>query len=459
MDDTTKQALSDIATDLADARADLEALGNQLDRIGTAVSGLIDADPTDPPGPIPPMIVHGQALDSDTVAITWDGVAGADGYTVGRDGTDRAGYGSWATTTDTTTWSFENLRAGTAYRFSVGAYRGLESLSEGSVTITTPADPVVTPPTTSKGLPLVGRSKLGTNAVLFKSGVDDLNGLANWETTNGVKVDGLMRFVPRLTADQFLAPSFWDQMGQIAATGRIVVIAMPWAPESAGATMNAQVAAGTWDSFHKQVAGRILQYGLNRPNVVLRVAWEYNSTGGNGWYLWSTVNGGVSTFKAAWSRTRANFRAAGVDKVFWDQCANKGPQSNNQVTGADVYVDAEIVGIDHYAMWPSQTTAASFASAVNQVPGMASQKALAVLKGVQWSLDECGPANPAGANLGGDSAAYASGMVAYLKGSTPPPALFTIYDDGGAPSTFDHTLARNPNWKAAILGWLKAAQK
>lgn len=456
MDDTTKQALSDILSDLTDARSDLESTSNQLDRIGTALAGLL----TDPPGPIPPMIVRldPQFLDSDAVTITWDAVSGADGYTVGRDGTDRAGYGSWATSTKLTTWSFENLKASTAYTFSVGAYRGLELLSEGSVTVTTLADQRPT-----KGLPLVGRSKLGTNAILFKSGVDDLNGLAAWETTNGVRVDGLMRFVPRDTPDQFLAPSFWDQMGQIAATGRVVVIAMPWAPVSAGVTMNAQVAGGTWDTFQKSVAARILQYGLNRPNVVIRLSWEYNSTGGRNsdgtpaWYPWSTFNGGVSTFQTAWLRTRTNFWAAGVRNVLWDQCANKGPQANNQTSGADVYVDAEIVGIDHYAMWPNQVTASSFAAAVNQVPGMASQRTLAAQKGIQWSLDECGPANPAGPNLGGDSAAYAAGMVAYLKISAP--AFFVIYDDGGAPSTFDHTLAHNPNWKAAILGWLKSAQK
>lgn len=454
MDDVTKQALSDILSKITDARADLDSVSVFLDQVGTDLSGLLDVQPIDPPSS---MIVTGAALDSDTVDIEWAVVSGADGYLVGRDGTDRGGYGSWATTTTSITWLFENLKSSTPYTFSVGAYAGTKLLSTGSVTVTTPADPI-TPPATKGKLPVFGRSALsrsqGTNVVLFRSGVDDLAGLTSWESANG-PVDGLMRFVPRKNEAEFLAPSFWDQMGQIAATGRTTVIALPWAPVSVGKTMNAQVAEGDWDAFHAKVAGLIVRYGMNRSNVVLRLAWEYNSTGGDGWYPWSTANGGVVTWRSAWVRTVTNFRKAGVTMPLWDQCANKGPQANNSTTGAQVFVDGmtDIVGIDHYAMYPAQTTSASVGQALNQVPGVLSQVNLSRYKGVQWSLDECGPVHPQDKDHGGDPQAYADGMITTIK--MYKPAIWVIYDDGGAPATFDHTLARNPIWAKAVRTALK----
>lgn len=434
-----------------------------LDEDGVSLAhGSIQA--STPVGPVLPPVgliePRTVTMTQDAVTIAWDAVTGATGYVVARDGVDREGAGAWTETTTNQQFTFLKLQASTTYQLGVSAHPDNVDtvLAVGSLKVTTMPEPK--PPVVTKGrLPLVGRSGTGTNVIVFRSGVDTLADLTVWEIQNGVKVDGLMSFVDRPTEAKFLNAEFWRNMGQIAATGRVVVIAMPFAPESAGSGMNKAVAAGAYDSFHQRLSSVMLANGLNRENVVFREGWEYN---GN-WYAWSTTaaNGGVSAYMAAYTRTMSNLQKLGLDRVIWNQCANKGPQANNSASGADVYVPGVgIVGIDHYAMWPKQTDPAGFLAAVNQVPGIASQVALAKAKGIQWSIDENGPINPTGKDFGGDNQAYAQGMIRTAKaGADGSLAYFTIYDDAGAPSTFHHELSANPVWKAAVLGWLKSAQK
>ncbi|GAB6898181.1 fibronectin type III domain-containing protein [Kineosporia succinea] len=422
-------------------------------------AGLQPADP-EPEAPavgtIKPRVTQ---TTEQGVALAWEPVPGATSYVLVRDGVDRDGHGIWreTLTAPATAHTFLKLKAETRYTFGVDAI-GADGadLALGEISVTTlpepkPVDPPA--PGTPGKLAPVGRSKTGTNVIVF--GPQTLTELTAWERKYGVQVDGLLTYAWRETEERFLNEQFWRQAGEIAATGRVVVISLPWAPESEGSGMNAKAAKGGYVALHRKIAALILKYGLNRENVVLRLCWEYNGV----WYAWSTTNGGAALFKAAWLVTVTTFRAAGITKPLWAQTANKGPQTANRVTGADVFVPGatNIVGLDHYNFWPPQNDDAGWAAAVAQVPGLTSQRALASVMGAQWSVDETGPANPASKDYGGDGAGFARRMVDYIrKNKGAGLAYFTIYDHEGAPKELNHTIDANPNWRSEVLGALKS---
>lgn len=451
--------LAGVESELEDARATIQS-------VWEAVGGrpVTPEEPEEPEEPEPgPRLTAGISFaDNDRITIGWTvttPVAEIATIVVGRDGQDDTGYGAWSgnPADDAVTVTFDKLRPNTRYNVFVQITWEDGVTERADFAVTTSADPVVEPPpVVGRQIPRVGRSGTGTNIVLFKSGVDTPAQIEAWEGRYGVKVDGLMRFAFRDSGEAgLLNEEFWAQCGAVAATGRLMIIAIPFGPASDGSGMNRKAASGGYNGLWVKIAALIKKYQLDKANVVIRLGWEFN---GN-WYAWSTTdaNGGAAAFKSGWAQIWNTVQGQGCKTIRWALCGNKGGQSNNAVKLADVWNDGmvDVGGVDHYNFWPAQTNAASFAQAASQNPGLRPNMVTTRAKGVMWSIDEGGPANPAGTNYGGDHPYYPQAMIEIVAANKADNAWFMIYDDKGAPESLNHAFESNPNYKNAILGAIR----
>jgi hypothetical protein len=385
------------------------------------------------------------------VDVTWTLTGGtATGYTVSRDGVDNTGSGPFTANDPATavTRRFDKLLNGTAYTFTVVA----ALTAGGPLTVAKTATPTTTPTTPEPGpgdpaagrvIPLVGRSGLPFNSLILNT--NSIAGATAFETTRRRPVDGMMWFVSRQSWAE-LGSGWGTDRAAWLADGRILLSAMPHAPEPEGTAMNAKGANNDYATNQQALAAYLAGAGFNHPLHVIRVDWENNGD----WYPWSAKNGGAGALAGAVRNFVTNMRAGGLTQVKFDLCWNKGPSQ----AGADfasnpgrAYID--VLGIDQYDMWEPATSDAQWATEIARTPALATIVSQAAAKGQMWSLDEGGNTNPASANYGGDNPIYWQKVWQFFNANPGNCAWHVTYDNAGAPNTLHHDFASNPaSWAA-----------
>ena len=390
------------------------------------------------------------------VTVSWTGVTGATGYHVGRGGVDTTGSGAWSITDPAATRSrvFDRLVNGTPYTFFVepvvagGVRRTINATPVATPTTPPPTTapkpptppptttPVPRPPSTAGQVPLVGKSKLPWNSIVFGAGTNP----GAFESWRKRPVDGVLYFPGRQT---------WSDMGALPSrrAGDLMVYSIPPFPEAIGGS-NAKVAAGNYDGEIRSLAAKMKSAGWNTDRTVIRLGWENN---GN-WYQWGQDRGGSAAFKAAFRRFVTQTRAAGLTNVKWDWNVNKGSQSYNSgvswTTGYPGDDVVDVIGIDPYDMWsPSFTDAQWQGNITSKNPGLQDVANFARTHKKQMAVDEWGVVHASFG--GGDNPFYVAKMFGFLKANADVIAWDNTYDNDGAPSTWQHKLSDGGNPKAA----------
>lgn len=372
-----------------------------------------------------------------TATITWAGRPGSTGYLVGRDGVDSTGRGAWLKIDPRTARSrtFIRLVPGRTYTLYVkplptGTKQTIRVTARGAAPAPAPATPA------SERVPLVGKSKLPFNSIVFGHSSQP----SAFESWRGRPVDGVLYFPARNT---------WSDMGQLPSRrpNDLMVYSIPTFPEAVGGS-NQQVAAGSYDADIRALATKMKAAGWNTERTVIRLGWENN---GN-WYQWGQDRGGAEAYKAAFRRFVTQSRAAGLTDVKWDWNQNKGPQAYNAsvswTTGYPGDDVVDVIGIDAYDAWrPSFTDAQWEANMLRRNPGLQEVADFARAHKKQMALDEWGVVHDAYG--GGDNPFYVAKMFGFLKANVDILAWENTYDDDGAPSTFQHKLSDGGNPRAA----------
>ncbi|GAA1428278.1 hypothetical protein GCM10009616_07500 [Microlunatus lacustris] len=408
-----------------------------------------------------PQTTPSVVVGNGKITLRWTEVPGATGYQVGRGGVDTSGFGAWSTTDPAAARSrvFDQLVNGKNYTLFVepvlsGGVRRTISATPSAAPTTpvptpsptpttpapTPTPTPTTPPPTTPGtagqVPLIGKSKLPWNSVVFGHGGDP----AGFESWRKRPVDGVLTFPAR---------NSWNDMGQLPSrrAGDLMIYSIPTFPEGIGGS-NAKVAAGNYDSDIRALATKMKNAGWNTDRTVIRLGWENN---GN-WYQWGQDRGGSEAYKAAFRRFVTQSRAAGLSNVKWDWNLNKGPQAYNAgvswTTGYPGDDVVDVIGLDAYDMWnPSFTDAQWEANMMRRNPGLQEVADFARSHKKQMALDEWGVVHDA--HGGGDNPFYMGKMFGWLKANADVIAWENTYDHDGAPSYFNHKLSDGGNPKAA----------
>lgn len=302
--------------------------------------------------------------------------------------------------------------------------------------ITLPEQPTTPVEPGDRRIPLVGRSKLPFNSLVFRQTPADADAFAS---RRGVPVDGLLFFTGRQKWDDFR----WHPGDQVQwlQEGRIIVTSMPHAPESEGDQMNQRGANDAYRQQQRDLGSYLAGAGFNMPTHVIRVDWECNGS----WYKWSANRpGGADALKQAIRNYVVNLRAGGLTKVRFDLCFNKGPSQ----AGADFaifpgseYID--IIGIDQYDMWAPSFTESDWEREMNKPPSMQAVADFATKNGIMWAMDEGGNTH-GGKTMGGDNPFYWDMVLKTLTKNLSNCAWHVTYDDRGAPDTLRHDFERNP---------------
>lgn len=305
-------------------------------------------------------------------------------------------------------------------------------------------DPV-RPAPGDRAIPLVGRSRLGFNSIVFRQTPNDAEAFG---ARRGVPVDGFLLFAGRQKWDDFR----WGYdrgYREWVNAGRLIVMSMPHAPESEGSQMNQRGADNAYQAQQRALGKFLLDQGMNVPNFTIRVDWECN---GN-WYNWSADRpGGAPALRQAITNYVTNVRAGGLTKCTFDLCFNKGPSQS----GADfsIFPGAEFidtVGIDQYDMWAPSYNEADWAREMRKPPSVAAVDDFAKSKGIMWSWDEGGNTHGS-ANQGGDNPVYWQMVRKMLDERSERCAWHCTYDDPGAPASLRHDFASNPRSWAMYQG-------
>jgi hypothetical protein len=285
-------------------------------------------------------------------------------------------------------------------------------------------------------VPIVGRSGLGFNSLVFRQSAADAE---KFGSRRGVAMDGLLYFKPRQNWNDFrytpAGQREWLEQGQI------VVTSMPHAPESEGDQMNQRGANDAYRNQQRELGKWMADNGYNHPRHVVRVDWECN---GN-WYKWSANRpGGPDALREAIKNYVVNLRAGGATQVVFDLCFNKGPSQ----AGADfaIFPGAEyvqIIGMDQYDMWSPSYTAADWEREMAKGPSVRIAAEFARKNGIMWSWDEGGNTH-GGKNQGGDNPKYWQWVRNEIERNADNMAWHVTYDDPGAPASLMHDFARNP---------------
>jgi hypothetical protein len=462
-----KKAARDLTAKIAATRPVMLATAEQLDQLSAGILELVASwraelttapttdpgDPGDPGGPTDPLkpltvkltAGHGSILTEWTT----DPRRPVLGFTVSRDGGE-AGQtnGKGWTTSDPATArarTFDKLGPG-PYRITVTAH-----YSDGNEqTITVTGAPLADAPTepTEPGdpgqpggrlVPIAGRSHLGYNLTVFQSGANNLPGIDATARLLGLPaLDGVLTFPPRQNWDDLRDI---DETLGVSAAGGLTIISIPHAPESEGTGMNTRGAANAYAAQQKSLGQYYVSKGLNKPTTILRVNWEWDGD----WYAWSSKNGGPDAFKSALRNAVTNYRAGGLTLARIDLCGNKGPAQTGHTfdqvfPGPDI---VQIIGVDCYDHWSPARNATQWATECGRTPGLNQAIADAKKHGIMWAIDE-------GANVhsdtgGGDNPYYYTALAGTVRANAANMSHWNLYNDRGAPNTFHHEFASNPN--------------
>lgn len=366
------------------------------------------------------------------------------GWIPRRGGNDRTNAGPWSPSAPDPSGArgrtFDKLVNGVEYEFGVKALMADGTVIEAAPVTATPRGPVPGP--VPALVPLVGKSGLPFNSIVFRRTPADADTFGRWR---GRRADGLMWFTRRQTWADFRQD--WAGKAAYLDAGHLVVTRICHAPTAEGAAMNTKGAADAYRQQQRDLGAWLAGQGLNHPLHVLSVDWEFNGD----WYPWSARNGGAAALKASLRNCITNLRAGGLTRVLFALCGNKGPSQSGvgiaEVMPGREYVD--VYGVDAYDHWQAAFTAEQWRTETARDPGLATVRALAARDGVMWSHDEGG--NSHGPSGGGDNPAYWEFLWQFLTEDPTRLAWHTTYDDRGAPASLRHDFAANPKSTAAYL--------
>lgn len=306
--------------------------------------------------------------------------------------------------------------------------------------------PVTRPPAGGGKLPLIGKSGLEFNSLVFRSTREET---LEFGRRRGVPMDGLLYFTPRQSwQDLRYHP---DGQQQMLDEGMIVVTSMPHAPESEGEVMNERGANDGYRDEQRALGKWMADNGFNSSTHALRIDWEANGD----WYHWSANRpGGWQALREAIKNCVINLRAGGCTKNPFDLCYNKGPNQSGAAyeffPGAE-YID--IVGIDQYDMWAPSFNDEDWEREMAKGPSARTNAAFAAEHGIQWSWDEGGNTH-GDSNQGGDNPTYWRLRRAEIQRNIANIAWDNTYDHEGAPASLAHDFEHNPqSWPVYKRLW------
>jgi len=369
--------------------------------------------------------------------------------TTGRDGVDANGFGVWTgpESVNIRKRVFLNLVNGTKYNVKVTVVY-TDGTSDTVTGVATPLAVVVIPPvdpptnTGDRRIPLVGVSGLKFNSLIFKGGSPNLARLKAAGTFRGRAYDGEMFFLSRGSWSDF--QSSWGDSKLMLDAGLLVVARMPHAPEGLGKNINQDGFVNKFAAEQRAFGAWLVKSGMNKPNLVLSVDWEFNGD----WYNWSGNYGGPLNLKIAIANFVVNVRLGGATEVKFDMCMNKGPSQ----TGHDLdcfpgeaYIDS--LSVDWYDQWNPIFTPGDMARELAKSPSPQSIRDFVRKdgKGVMHGLSEGGNTNPKDANHGGANPAYWENVGAWYNDpkNNVDCSWHVTYDHAGDPPTLHHELAYN----------------
>lgn len=362
-----------------------------------------------------------------------------------RGGTD-VGH-SPDTTVDKTTRAMQGsaplLDGGTITTFLAYSLDGEVWVNGPATTVPVPPalpDPEPPLPGGDRRIPLVGRSGLTFNSVVFRFSPKDADAFG---TKRNRPVDGFLMFATRTGGwngfRQFDVAAYRSWLEQ----KRLIVFRMPHAPQTGDKGMNQKGANNAYANDQKAWGSWLASNGLNSPYFVLSVDWEHN---GN-WYDWSAMYGGADALKGAIINFVKNVRAGGATKVKFGMCWNKGPSQSGVSSDYGMFPGGEyidVIGTDTYDQWNPSFNDAQWDTEIRKSPGLYNHVKFARQQGVMWSLDEGGNTHPKNATYGGDNPFYWKKMWQFVNENAQDCAWHNTYDDPGAPPTLKHDFASNP---------------
>jgi hypothetical protein len=301
-----------------------------------------------------------------------------------------------------------------------------------------------TAPVSSRLVPLVGKSGLGYNSILFQGGPADLAQMRSFGIRRGgVLVDGGLTFVPRDSWGSLKNAEYVQAAKAIIDDGGIVVFRIPHAPESEGNDMNSKGAANKYLTAQRSLASYYADNGLNSNRFILSIDWEFNGS----WYPWSANRGGgPANLKASIFNAVTNFRAGGLTNARYGMCANSdktqsGANLKDVFPGSNVI---DVVGIDVYDQWMPSFTQADWDSKSRRTEGIQTVIDFARANGIMWSVDEGANVHGDGNMYGGDNPLFYKYLYSTVRANLADCAWVNTYDHEGSDPSFHHDLASNP---------------
>lgn len=142
MADADKLAqLVKMVTDISDGLANISI------SLGRLATGLHDLGAGTPPADTPTVTVTAAQVGPNSVKVSWTTTAtGITSWNAGRDGTDTNNSPPWSTDTTSTNWTFNSLKVGVPYTFTVTGKGGSNPLKPVTVVFTIPGGGGTTTP-------------------------------------------------------------------------------------------------------------------------------------------------------------------------------------------------------------------------------------------------------------------------------------------------------------------------
>lgn len=419
-------------------------LGAQIDKFASTTNPTTPTTPTTPTNPTTPTTpttpagAFGLTLtqpSSGSVKATWTATSNpAKGWSVGRDGTDKDGYGAWSTTVSgsTRTQSFNDLKAGSTYSVTVknldsGVSQVVKVTVGSSTTPTTPTTPTnptnptnPTTPTTPTN-PSTSGWKVGQRSGLpFDLGVfaHDPARVQRFEAKVGRKVDVYQ-----------ISPQRNEGFGEMLSETKRMANYVP-----AGAKIDLSVPLLSFDQA-KQL-GQALQ-STGHGDAYVRPGWEFN-LGGMGW-SWTVDQIGYDAYKKGFRDSINGFRAGapGIKAEWNPNAGTKGFAHATKAYPGDDVVD--VVGVDVYN-W-------TYEDSWNADGDLNDYLAFAKQHGKKMTLPEWGVHG--GSDGKGDNADYIKQMLTWINKNKDTVVMASYFDENA--SYIKNSIADNQMPKSGAM--------